>query len=143
MASRKVKPYTKQVKELMADKSRILSKAAAFEEMELAETARPLWSSAASYEERIAPLLDILGRRWVLRILWELRNRPLRSRALRSACGEISPSVRQKRIDELRQAGFVSLEDGEGYALTPTGQDLLGTFGPLTKWAEDWQENLR
>ena len=62
MASRKVKPYTKRVKELMADKSRILSKAAAFEEMELAETARPLWSSAASYEERIAPLLDILGR---------------------------------------------------------------------------------
>ena len=30
--------------------------------MGLEETARPLWSCAASYEERIAPLLDVLRR---------------------------------------------------------------------------------
>src|SRR5262249_9066287 len=33
-----------------------------FAAMGLSETAQPLWASAASYEERIAPLLDALGR---------------------------------------------------------------------------------
>jgi hypothetical protein len=62
MAKAKVKPYPKFVKELMAKKSTILSKAQALSEMGMIETALPLWISAASYEERIAPLLDILGR---------------------------------------------------------------------------------
>jgi hypothetical protein len=30
--------------------------------MGLEETAPPVWSCAASYEERIAPLLDVIGR---------------------------------------------------------------------------------
>jgi hypothetical protein len=58
----KTKPYTKQLKQLMAEKSRLLSKAEAFEAMGLGETAQPLWATAATCEERIAPLLDILGR---------------------------------------------------------------------------------
>lgn len=78
-----------------------------------------------------------------MRILWELRDGPLTSRALRSACDDISPSVLQKRVDEMRQADFINLEEGEGYNLTRRGRDLLETFGPLTKWAEDWQRSLR
>lgn len=46
------------VKVLMAKKSHCLSKAQAFAEMELMETAQPLFLSAAEYEERIAALLD-------------------------------------------------------------------------------------
>jgi hypothetical protein len=62
MTKGQAKPYGKRVKELMAEKSRLLSKAQAFEDMGLAETAQSLWSTAASYEERIAPLLDAIGR---------------------------------------------------------------------------------
>src|SRR6266566_657455 len=40
----------------------------------------------------IMALLDLLGRRWTLRILWELRAQPLTSRALRTACDEASPT---------------------------------------------------
>ncbi|HSV13549.1 MAG TPA: hypothetical protein VLI90_04775 [Tepidisphaeraceae bacterium] len=58
----KAKPYTKQVKQLMAEKSRLLSKAEAFEQMNLGETAQPLWATVAASEERLAPLLDLLGR---------------------------------------------------------------------------------
>jgi hypothetical protein len=58
----KAKPYPKFVKELMAQKSMVLSKAQALSEMGMAETALSLWLSAASFEERIAPQLDILGR---------------------------------------------------------------------------------
>jgi hypothetical protein len=62
MTKGQVKPYGKRVKEMMAEKSRLLSKAQAFADMGLAETAQSLWSTVASYEERIAPLLDVIGR---------------------------------------------------------------------------------
>jgi hypothetical protein len=62
MTKPSVKPYGAQLKALMAEKSRLLSKAKAFSDMGLDETAGPIWVSAASYEERIAPLLDVIGR---------------------------------------------------------------------------------
>src|SRR5271163_2604019 len=45
----------------MAEKSALLSKAQALTTMGLPETAKPLWTSSASYEERIASLLDAHG----------------------------------------------------------------------------------
>lgn len=56
------KQYTKALKEIMLRKSEILSKAQAFWEIGMTETAQPLWSSAATYEEHIAPMLDVIGR---------------------------------------------------------------------------------
>ena len=58
----KTKPYTETLKETMRRKSEILSKAQAFWEIGMTETAQPLWLSAAAYEEHIAPMLDALGR---------------------------------------------------------------------------------
>ncbi|MDF0582596.1 transcriptional regulator [Bradyrhizobium yuanmingense] len=87
----------------------------------------------------IMALLDLLGRRWSLRILWELRGEPLTSRALRSACDEASPTVLQARLTELREAGFVELGDGGGYGLTPLGRELCETFMPLHRFAERWR----
>lgn len=87
----------------------------------------------------IMALLDLLGRRWALRILWELHEAPLTSRALRTACDEASPTVLQTRLDELREAGFIELGDASGYGLTPLGRDLCETFMPLHRFAERWQ----
>jgi DNA-binding HxlR family transcriptional regulator len=86
----------------------------------------------------IMALLDLLGRRWSLRILWELRQQTLTSRALREACDDASPTVLQARLAELRQAGFVELAPG-GYRLTETGRELHGTFLPLYRFAERWK----
>lgn len=86
----------------------------------------------------IMALLDLLGRRWSLRILWELRDDPLTSRALRTACDEASPTVLQARLTELRGAGFVELGE-DGYGLTPLGRDLCETFMPLHRFAERWR----
>jgi DNA-binding HxlR family transcriptional regulator len=84
-------------------------------------------------------LLDLLGRRWTLRIVWELRESTLTSRALRVACDDASPTVLQARLAELRQAGFVELKPASGYRLTETGKELLGTFLPLHRFAERWR----
>jgi DNA-binding HxlR family transcriptional regulator len=86
-------------------------------------------------------LLDLLGRRWSLRILWELREeRKLTSRALRTACDEASPTVLQARLSELREAGFIALGGAGGYGLTPLGRELCETFLPLHRFAERWRK---
>jgi DNA-binding HxlR family transcriptional regulator len=87
----------------------------------------------------IMALLDLLGRRWCLRILWELRDEPLTSRGLRTACDEASPTVLQSRLSELREARFVELDAG-GYGLTPLGRELCKTFLPLHHFAERWRK---
>ena len=76
-------------------------------------------------------LLDLLGRRWTLRIVWELRDGALTSRALRAACDDASPTVMQQRLSELREAGLAAMGDGGGYALTALGEELFALFMPL------------
>jgi DNA-binding HxlR family transcriptional regulator len=87
----------------------------------------------------IMALLDLLGRRWTLRIMWELRGGALTSRALRTACDEASPTVLNQRLKDLREAGFVALGDGGGYGLTPLGRELNETTLPLHHFAERWR----
>lgn len=61
MAKGKVKQKLTLVEELMAESSFVLSKAQAFQTMGMGESAQTLWVSAASLQERIAPLLDADG----------------------------------------------------------------------------------
>src|SRR5476649_2719363 len=88
----------------------------------------------------IMALLDLLGRRWTLRILWELREQPLTSRALREACDDASPTVLQTRLSELRQAALVELQPMSGYRLTAMGRELHENFLPLHRFAERWNK---
>lgn len=53
--------YSKALKELLKKKSYTLSKAQAFSEIGLVDTAQPLFLSAAAHEERIAVLFEIDG----------------------------------------------------------------------------------
>jgi DNA-binding HxlR family transcriptional regulator len=83
-------------------------------------------------------LLDLLGRRWALRILWALREGPMTFRPLRDACDGVSPSVLNDRLRELRESGLVALQEGEGYALTPAAEQLGEILLPLDAWAKRW-----
>ena len=85
--------------------------------------------------------LDLFGRRWSLRVVWELRNGPLTFRALQAACGSITPSVLNTRLAELREAGIVSLFEA-GYELTDLGKRLHKASLPLNAWAEEWAARI-
>ena len=89
----------------------------------------------------IMALLDLLGRRWALRILWELRLEAVTFRELRSRCDSMSPSVLNQRLGELRDTGVVELADG-GYRLTREGQELLLALAPIDHWAKKWARRL-
>jgi DNA-binding HxlR family transcriptional regulator len=83
-------------------------------------------------------LLDLLGRRKTLRILWDLSQAggPLKFRELQQK-SDTNPTVLNARLKELK-AGRLVAHDGTGYELTAEGRSLLGLIMPLHSWAEDW-----
>jgi DNA-binding HxlR family transcriptional regulator len=83
-------------------------------------------------------LLELLGRRWAMRVLWELRDGKLSFRSLQEACGGVSPAVLNERLKELRDARLVELIDGEGFGLSALGRELLEKFSPMVGWSERW-----
>jgi len=87
----------------------------------------------------IMVLLDLLGRRWTLRIVWELRDEPRRFRDLQDSIGA-SPTIINTRLAELREARLVELDEAAGYRLTTLGQELLRLFLPLHVWSERWSK---
>ena len=85
-----------------------------------------------------AALAELLGRRAAVRVLWELRDQPLRFRPLQSACDGLSPSTLNQRLAELREARLIALDERAGYALTPMGREVVDRLTPLAVWAEPW-----
>lgn len=87
------------------------------------------------------PLLvafDLLGRRWALRVLWELRASHVGFRALQVRCEGISSSVLRDRLAELVGAGLLETDDAGRYGLTRHGDALLRALKPLARWADEW-----
>jgi DNA-binding HxlR family transcriptional regulator len=86
--------------------------------------------------------LDLVGRRWALRILWELQSGPLGARELARHCDGMSSSVLYQRLDELTHAELVGQDDEGHYELTPIGAKLGRAMQPLDRWAKEWAEGL-
>lgn len=90
----------------------------------------------------IMALLDLLGRRWVMRIIWELRDAALTFRELRERCDAMSPTVLNQRLHELRETGIVAIGEEGGYVLSESGKSLLESMMPLLTWSEQWEGTL-
>ncbi|MEW1656750.1 MULTISPECIES: helix-turn-helix domain-containing protein [unclassified Streptomyces] len=86
--------------------------------------------------------LDLFGRRWSLRIVWELRTGPLGFRPLQKQCDAMSSSVLRQRLTELLDARVVRQLPDSRYALTPLGQEAYEALGPLVRWADHWAAAL-
>ena len=90
----------------------------------------------------VMALLDLLGRRWALRILWELREERLGFRELQLRCDSMSASVLSQRLAELTEAGILDGVDGS-YGLTAEGGQLLEPLLALDGWAKRWARRQR
>lgn len=86
--------------------------------------------------------LDLLGRRWALRVLWELRDGPLGFRLLQQRCDGMSSSVLRDRLAELVTADLVSNGEDGRYLLTARGRSLGWALAPLDEWATAWAAEL-
>ncbi|MDB4988928.1 MAG: transcriptional regulator [Myxococcaceae bacterium] len=83
-------------------------------------------------------LLDLLGRRWALRVLWELREEAPTFRALQARCQGMSSSVLNQRLGELREAGIAEAGEDGGYRLSVEGRALMEALEPVDRWAKRW-----
>jgi DNA-binding HxlR family transcriptional regulator len=91
----------------------------------------------------IMALLDLLGRRWCLRILWELHQNGQSSfRVLQRLCGDISPTILNTRLTELRESGIIELRPGDGYIITDQGISLGRIINQLNAWSKSWAEYM-
>jgi DNA-binding HxlR family transcriptional regulator len=79
--------------------------------------------------------LDLLGRRWALRLIWELRRSTLSFSELRRRTG-ISPTVLSARLSELLDARIVERDPGRRYRLSGAGRELARLLYELNRWAE-------
>lgn len=89
----------------------------------------------------IMAAMDLLGRRWALRIIWELRSGPVGPRMLLARCENLSSSVLYQRLGELISSGLVRSTDA-GYELTAHGASLGEALQPLSAWADLWADSL-
>jgi DNA-binding HxlR family transcriptional regulator len=101
---------------------------------------RPVRGSATG--RPIMALLDLLGRRWALRIVWELSQAPAGFRDLQARCDGMSPSVLSQRLRELTEASIIATASDGAYALTGDGRDLLPALDALNTWAKDWASRM-
>ncbi|WP_425429026.1 winged helix-turn-helix transcriptional regulator [Streptomyces vietnamensis] len=109
----------------------------------MAQTPRPGCPVRGSSSGRpIMAALDLFGRRWSLRIVWELHRGPIGFRPLQQRCDGMSSSVLRRRLVELTQAGLVAQQDDSSYALTALGEDAYRALTPLARWAEGWADAL-
>ena len=90
----------------------------------------------------IMALLDLLGRRWSMRICWELSTAPAGFRTLQARCDGMSPSVLSQRLAEMSEAGIVEQTPEGDYALSARGRSLTKLLAPLNKWANDWAATI-
>jgi len=88
----------------------------------------------------INDLLEQLGRRWALRILWELSQRgPQSFNALRGSCGGLSPDTLSTRLKNLRDFGLVVQSEDKNpqvWKLTDKGLALREPLLELARIAE-------
>lgn len=88
-------------------------------------------------------LLDALGKRWALRLIWELnQSSPCTFRQLRARCDDISPTSLNNRLRDLREIELIELGES-GFALTKQGQTLSRLLEPLDQWANQWAKTLK
>jgi len=86
-------------------------------------------------------LFDLLGRAWAMGIIWQLNDGPYTFRRLRSACDDVSPTLLNQRLKELRATGLVD-HGRDGYALTPLGNELMTLLDPIGRWSKTWAAEI-
>lgn len=86
----------------------------------------------------IMAALNLLSRRWVLRIIWELRHGPRGFREMQLLCDRMSPDTLSTRMVELKEAGIVVSGKDGALVLTSLGRKLAPALTELDAWATEW-----
>ena len=90
----------------------------------------------------IMAALNLLSRRWVLRIVWELKDGPCGFREMQARCNQLSPTTLSTRLSELEEAGIVTHTSDGAWTLTELGRNLKPALKALVIWSDEWAANI-
>ena len=88
--------------------------------------------------------LNVLGQKWVMRIIRALGERTQRFCELQDALGGANSATLSQRLKLLEDEGLVerraisAVPPWVEYSLTPKGSDLRGAIGGIDRWADRW-----
>jgi DNA-binding HxlR family transcriptional regulator len=88
--------------------------------------------------------LNVLGQKWVLRIIRALGDRTQRFCELQDALGGANSATLSQRLKLLEDEGLIerhaisAVPPWVEYSLTTKGSDLRGAIDGIDRWAERW-----
>ena len=88
--------------------------------------------------------LNVLGQKWVLRIIRVLGDRTQRFCELQDALGGANSATLSQRLKMLEDEGLIARREVSAvppwveYSLTGKGTDLRGAIAGIDRWAERW-----
>lgn len=88
--------------------------------------------------------LNVLGQKWVMRIIRELGDRTQRFCELQDALGGANSATLSQRLKLLEDEGLIerraisAVPPWVEYSLTPKGSDLRVAIGGIDRWADRW-----
>ena len=88
--------------------------------------------------------LNVLGQKWVLRIIRALGDRTQRFCELQDALGGANSATLSQRLKLLEDEGLIerhaisAVPPWVEYSLTTKGSDLRGAINGIDRWAERW-----
>ncbi len=88
--------------------------------------------------------LNVIGQKWVLRIIRSLGGRTQRFCELQDALGGANSATLSQRLKLLEDEGLVerraisAIPPWVEYSLTDKGMDLRTVIGGIDRWAERW-----
>lgn len=112
-----------------------------FEMRSANEPERPKQVSRTSPDSAIGAV-ELLGQRWILRVIWELEPGPLGFLELRRRMGNCSSSMLSERLQRLQHHGIVEKRADKAYELTFAGTELGVALQGLWDWSERWSTTV-
>jgi DNA-binding HxlR family transcriptional regulator len=88
--------------------------------------------------------LNVLGQKWVMRIIRVLGDRTQRFCELQDALGGANSATLSQRLKMLEDEGLIerraisAVPPWVEYSLTPKGADLRGAIAGIDLWADRW-----
>lgn len=92
---------------------------------------------------RLSKAMDLIGKRWVGLILYELLDGPQRFNQMQADL-PISGRLLSERLKELEKEGIVTrhvyteIPVRVEYSLTEKGMNLKDTIDEIEKWSKEW-----
>lgn len=82
--------------------------------------------------------MELLGQRWIMRVIWELQSGPLGFLELRRRMNNCSSSMLSERLQQLTAARIIGKNSSGAWELTSEGLALAKALTSVWDWSNSW-----